>query len=181
MQTQAVVCREVTENKPGLHWLLLTSESLTCLEDALKVVEYYQCRWKIEEFHKAWKSGGTQVEKLRMQYGENIEKVATILAFVALRLLQLREQGEDHRGTLRPCTDWLTPLQWKLLWRRVEKQKRFPSTPPSIRWAYESLGQLGGWHDSKRTGRVGWNALWEGWFKLDMLVEGYELRLELEM
>ncbi|EMB50390.1 ISSpu12 transposase, partial [Vibrio mimicus CAIM 602] len=47
-------------------------------------------------------------------------------------------------------------------------------------WAYLGLGKLAGWHDSKRTGIVGWERLWEGWFKLQTILEGYELAMSLE-
>ena len=53
----------------------------------------------------------------------------------------------------------------------------------SEQWAYINLGKLAGWHDSKRNGHVGWERLWEGWFKLQTILEGYELAksLDLEM
>ena len=64
----------------------------------------------------------------------------------------------------------------------VEKarEKKLPKQAPSLRWAYLTLGRLGGWHDSKRNGRVGWEALWEGWFKLQTILEGYELAMSLD-
>ncbi|CDG21618.1 protein of unknown function [Xenorhabdus poinarii G6] len=34
--------------------------------------------------------------------------------------------------------------------------------------------------DSKRTGIVGWQRRWEGWFKLQTLLEGYQLALSLD-
>jgi hypothetical protein len=39
-------------------------------------------------------------------------------------------------------------------------------------WAYYALAKLGRWHDSKATGIVGWEALWDGWFVLSQLLEG---------
>jgi hypothetical protein len=49
-----------------LEWLLLTTEPVTHLEEALDIVWIYTRRWRIEEFHKAWKSG-VGVETLRGQ------------------------------------------------------------------------------------------------------------------
>jgi len=40
-----------------LRWLLLTSEPVVTHEQALAVVHGYSARWRIEDFHKAWKSG----------------------------------------------------------------------------------------------------------------------------
>ncbi len=47
-------------------------------------------------------------------------------------------------------------------------------------WAYKSLAILGGWKDTKRTGRASIGVVWEGWFRLQTLLEGYELVLSLE-
>ncbi|MBF4354821.1 hypothetical protein EAY36_26710, partial [Vibrio anguillarum] len=40
--------------------------------------------------------------------------------------------------------------------------------------------RLGGWKDSKRNGRASVKTLWEGWLKLQAILEGYELALSLE-
>ena len=171
-----VTCREISKSSQPIEWILLTTECVSSAEDARRIVSYYEARWKIEEFHKAWKSGGTQIEKSRLQSVGNLERMAVILAFIAVRLLQLREVVHlDKQLISKDCSHILTELQWRLLWRKQEKKAYRRKTVPTIEWAYYALARLGGWKDSKRTGRVGWNALWDGWYKLDMLVEGYEL------
>lgn len=62
-----VCCREQSED--GACWHLLTSEKVASAADARRIVSHYERRWLIEEYHKAWKSGGTCVESLRMQTG----------------------------------------------------------------------------------------------------------------
>ena len=164
----------------GLSWHLLTSEPVTNAEQAQQIVMHYEKRWLIEDFHKAWKSSGTRVEALRLQTRANLEKAVVILSFVAVRIQQLRFTGlQDDRGSQVSCESLFTPLEWKILWRKVEK-KAPPVKAPSMRWFYLSLGKLGGWKDTKRTGRVGWEALWEGWFVLQSILEGYVLALSLE-
>lgn len=164
----------------GLSWHLLTSEPVTNAEQAQQIVMHYEKRWLIEDFHKAWKSSGTRVEALRLQTRANLEKAVVILSFVAVRIQQLRFTGlQDERGSQVSCESLFTPLEWKILWRKVEK-KKLPVKAPSMRWFYLSLGKLGGWKDTKRTGRVGWEVLWEGWFVLQSILEGYVLALSLE-
>ncbi|MCP1105465.1 IS4 family transposase, partial [Serratia nevei] len=141
---------------------------------------YYERRWLIEDFHKAWKSGGAQVESLRMQSRGNLERMVVVLAFIAVRIQQLRYLGlQKAVGEKQSCECILSPLAWKLLWLKRENQG-LPKTAPSLSWAYLSLGKLAGWNDSKRTGRVGWERLWEGWFKLQTILEGYLLAKSLE-
>ena len=164
----------------GLSWHLLTSEPVTNAEQAQQIVMHYEKRWLIEDFHKAWKSSGTRVEALRLQTRANLEKAVVILSFVAVRIQQLRFTGlQGERGSQVSCESLFTPLEWKILWRKVEK-KKLPVKAPSMRWFYLSLGTLGGWKDTKRTGRVGWEVLWEGWFVLQSILEGYVLALSLE-
>jgi hypothetical protein len=176
IELTVVTCREISKSSQPVEWILLSTEHVSSAEDARRIVSYYEARWKIEEFHKAWKSGGTQIEKSRLQSIGNLERMAVILAFIAVRLLQLREVVHlDKQLISKDCSHILTEVQWRLLWRKQGKKAYRRKTLPTIEWAYYALARLGGWKDSKRTGRVGWNALWDGWFKLDMLVEGYEL------
>lgn len=164
----------------GLSWHLLTTEKITSAGEAERVISYYEKRWLVEEFHKAWKSGGTQVEKLRMQSRDNLERMVVILAFIAVRVHQLRFLGNNQSvAEATSCEVILSPLEWKLLWKKQET-RTLPRTPPSLYWAYHSIGKLGGWHNSKRNGRVGWETLWEGWFKLQTILEGYQLAMSLE-
>ncbi|EEY51467.1 transposase Tn5 dimerization [Vibrio cholerae CT 5369-93] len=51
---------------------MLTSEHITTQKQALTILEWYEKRWLIEDFHKFWKSGGTQVEDLRLQSKGNL-------------------------------------------------------------------------------------------------------------
>lgn len=174
------VCCQEKGSDDGLCWHILTSESVTSPEEAQQIMDYYEKRWLIEEFHKAWKTGGTQVEELRMQSKENLERIIIILAFIAVRIHQLRFLGLNKElAETRSSEELLSPLAWKVLWRTREKTK-LPKSPPTLYWAYVNLAKLAGWHDSKRNGRVGWERLWQGWFKLQTILEGYQLALSLE-
>ncbi len=161
------------------HWLLLTSEPVEGLDAVRRVIGDYALRWRIEEFHKAWKSG-TKVEQLRMQTAGNLERMATVLAFVAVRLLQLREavlESAPERAA-QPCTTVLSDEEWRVLWATGEGT-RPPRQAPTLRWAYGSIAKLGGFIDTKRTGRAGWDTMWDGWFRLQERVFGYRLALGL--
>jgi hypothetical protein len=170
------------EENPGkgvepLTWFLLTTEPIGNREDVLQVLHYYRLRWRIEEFHKAWKSGAG-VEESRLQSAENIHRLAAILACVAVRLLQLREFAADSKATDGPCSNVFPTVHWMVLWRSVERKKPLPKAEPTLGWAFRALGRLGGWKDTKRTGRIGWEAVWDGWFRLQERLDGYYLAQE---
>lgn len=172
-----ICCRE--DEPEGACWHLLTSEKVENSAEARTVVSHYERRWLIEEYHKAWKSGGALVEALRMQTRDNLERMVTILAFVAVRVLALRQGGVSEETQNESCESVLSPVEWKLLWVKQEG-KALPERPPTLKWACLSLAKLGRWYDSKRTGRPGWIVIWDGWFRLQEMVEGYRLALSLE-
>ena len=177
LTVNVVICRELgnPDEESSLCWYLYTNEPINCIEDARKIVRYYELRWRIEDFHKVWKSDGTQVEKLRLQTKANIERMSVILAFVAVRLMQLKEMAENREeAKQQSCELMFGPLEWLMLWQAMEKTDP-PNKPPSLHWAYYALSRLGGWHDSKGTGRVSVKTIWEGWMILMHMMNGYQL------
>ncbi|MGB5856125.1 MAG: IS4 family transposase, partial [Oceanisphaera sp.] len=176
-----VYCREMSNGiKDPLCWVLYTTEPLPDATAARKIVRYYELRWRIEEFHRIWKSEGTQVEELRMQTKENVRRTAVIKAFIAVRLLQLKEIAQNREEAKTICCETLlSRVAWRLLWNKTEK-KAFPEQAPSLHWAYYALARLGRWHDRSRNGRVGTQALWRGWLTLMDYVESYEYLKEID-
>lgn len=166
-----------------LEWILLTTEPISCFDEVRKITRYYELRWRIEDFHKAWKSG-SKVEKLRMQHADNLEKMIVILSFLAIRLLQLKEYFEpeqvmlDENDVCMSCEELLTEIEWKVLWKAVEK-KKLPLIPPDAAWAYQAIAKLGGWSNSKKTGKASWATIWNGWSRLNERVEGFLLAHEI--
>ncbi|MFT4938459.1 MAG: hypothetical protein ACI88A_001486 [Paraglaciecola sp.] len=92
-----ISCNEISppNGTSPLSWKLYTGEPRNSASDALKRVRFYELRWRVEEFYKAWKSAGTQVESFRLQTRNYLEKIIVITAFIAVRLLQLRELVGD--------------------------------------------------------------------------------------
>jgi hypothetical protein len=172
LSVNVVVALEIEppEGQEPLEWILLTTEPVNTPEEALEVLRYYRLRWRVEEFHKAWKSGAG-VERQRHQSASNLHRAAVLLAFVAVRLLQLREAVEKTPED--SCDLVLSRLEWKVLWVNVERSKP-PTKAPSLKWAYRALGKLARWTDTKRTGRMGWQTLWRGWHELQLRIEGYQ-------
>jgi hypothetical protein len=78
----------------------------------MRLVRFYELRGRVEEFHKAWKSAGTQVESFRLQTRNNLEKIIVITAFIAVRLLQLRELvGDKVNAKSVSCEQYFNPLE----------------------------------------------------------------------
>ncbi len=125
LSVNVVLVQEVDPlaGEPALRWVLLTSEPVDSAEQVRRIVRYYELRWRIEEYHKAWKSG-VGVERQRFQSAQNLECMLVITAFLAVRLLQLREHlhatAGDDPGTA--CDTVLTPEEWHVLWLTGEQR-----------------------------------------------------------
>lgn len=106
-----------------------------------------------------------------------MERLVTIHGFIATRIQQLKFANEQSENT--SCEQVLSPKAWKLLWLKQIKTK-LPATTPNMSWAYQELAKLGGWKDTKRTGKASVKVLWQGWLKLQAILEGYDLAKSLE-
>lgn len=95
---QALQLREVSPTPYGqdpVCWVLLTTHPLRSFSDCLLVVHSYTCRWRVEEFHKAWKSGLCDVESSQLRSYGAIQRWAIILAAVAARAERLKRLSRE--------------------------------------------------------------------------------------
>lgn len=162
--------------EPALEWMLLTTEPVATLAQAERVVAIYEQRWLIEEYFKAWKSG-CRVETRPLHSLDNLERMMAITAHVAVRLLQLRAlaAADDSNS----CETVFSRDEWRCLHVSVLPQRAIPKKTPTIRWALEAVARLGGWANTKRTGKIGWPTLWHGWDVFQQRLAGYRAAMRL--
>jgi hypothetical protein len=165
----AVEAREV-QPPPGvepLRWVLLTSESAQNLNNAWRVVEWYEKRPLIEEYHKCLKTG-CRVEDRQYQSGDRLAPVIGLLSVLAVRLLQLkmvsRKEPEQPAERVVPKT-WLRALPLLL-------KKRSPIK--TVREFFRGLASLGGFLGRKGDGEPGWQTIWGGLETLLLCLRGAE-------
>jgi hypothetical protein len=82
--------RESRRRGPAVEWFLLTNRPVTTLDQARLVLDGYRLRWRVEEFHRAWKSGVCDVENAKLRSAAALRRWATILAAVAARAERLK-------------------------------------------------------------------------------------------
>jgi hypothetical protein len=166
----------VSEAKPpddtseALEWILLTTEPIATLQDVLRVVQAYEGRWVIEEFHKCWKTG-CRLESRPLGSLDAVERMMAITAPIAIRILQLHTAARSEQVD-RDVETTLTSEEWQCLWASTEAAP-LPKERPSAKWALLAVARLGSWHDTKKTGRIGWSTLWHGWSKLQERLVGW--------
>jgi len=159
-----------TAQEEPLHWVLLTTWPVGNFEEAMRVVGAYACRPIIEEFHRALKSGVTDVEESQLETAHALQALTAILSPVALRLLCIRGAAIGNPETELPAGE-MDPLALQLLETAHGQRVR--------KWTYAllivTIAQLGGFKARTNDGMPGWNTIWRGWYKLMVMVEGVEL------
>lgn len=78
-----------------LRWLLMTNRAVLTMRDVADVVRAYTQRWRIEEFHRAWKSGACDVERSQLRTRDHFTKWATIMAAVAARAETIKQRSRS--------------------------------------------------------------------------------------
>ncbi len=88
------------EGVKPVSWLLLATQVVETMEDAIKCIKYYSYRWLIEHYHFVLKSG-YGVEGLQLERAENIKRALATYCIVAWRLLWLTYEARMHPDL--PC------------------------------------------------------------------------------
>ena len=153
-----------------VHWRLWTLEPAATADEALEVVREYTCRWPIEEVHLVLKSG-CQVEALRLETWDRLEKAVRVHAAVAARIVSLRDLARETPAA--PALGVLEADEVEVLVRHFGKGKDIPPTELTIGQAVLWIGRLGGHLNRKGDGMPGVRTLWRGLHDLTLLVAGF--------
>jgi Transposase DNA-binding len=156
--------------KEPLEWLLLTDEAIADAAAARQRVGYYERRPRVEDYHKAQKTG-LGIERLQLQSEAGLRPLIALLSVLAVALVNAREAARDEARAGRPATDYFDPLEVRVLslWRHGEAR------PLTVREYILALGRLGGHLNRKCDGLPGWLTLWRGAMQLNAMVD-YERR-----
>ena len=161
-----VEAREVNPPRGAkpVHWVLHTSERVETFEQAWTILEYYETRWSVEEFHKCLKTG-CQLESRQYTKVHNLEAVTGLLSVLAVRLLQLK--GVARREPHTPAEQVL-PKAWLMMLRALRRKPIH-----TVRDFFRHLAGLGGFLMRKGDGEPGWITIWRGLAKLLLCLRGH--------
>ena len=156
-----------------LEWILLSNRPIRDVQDAFTLIDWYELRWVIEEYHKAMKTG-LSTEALQFTTREALEPAIAVLSAVATTLLRLRDAGRAADADTRPAAQVVDPIYVETLHAHYGT---LLGPTPSVRQFYLRVARLGGHQNRKGDGMPGWLTLWRGWMKLQAMVDGYNGRL----
>ena len=89
--------RVVLQPVRAAHWRLLTTHSVTNVEQAWRIVDWYKQRWLIEQFFRVLKTQGFRLEDSQVATADRLLKLVAIAAKAAVITIQLL-QARDGRG-----------------------------------------------------------------------------------
>jgi hypothetical protein len=178
-----VEIRELPETvKPGeqpVHWILLCTHDVQDVEQALRIVKWYQQRWQIEQLFRTLKQQGLDLESSQLEEADELLKLASIAVLVAARTLQLvnARDGQTQQAASDAFDDdelvVLEQLQSKLQ-GKTEKLKN-PHPVKSMAWASWTIARLGGWFGYPREAKPGPITMQHGLQRFDGMVQGWKL------
>jgi hypothetical protein len=156
----AVWTREVgttPRSEQPVEWLLLTNASIADAADVELVVQGYAQRWRIEDFHKTWKSGVCDVESTQLRARSHVIKWATFLAAVATRVERLKHLARQTPDAPASIELSDAEVQATLLLKRQQKKRTetVPDAMPTIAQATYWIAQLGGYTGKSSGGPPG--------------------------
>jgi hypothetical protein len=149
----------------AVDWKLFTTESIDSLEQIESIVDIYRCRWLIEEYFKAVKSG-CSFENRQLETKDTILNALGIFIPIAWRMLLLRTEARQRPQS--PAYIALTPTQISVL-KAVSKVALSPL--PNVSEAIIAVAALGG--HLKQNGPPGWKILSKGFTELLTLEKGW--------
>lgn len=145
-----------------LRWVLFTSLPVATFENAWTIIEHYEKRPLVEEFHKALKTG-CRVEERQYEADDRLEAITALLSVTAVRLLQLRSAARTTPD--RPAEE-IVPPHWVTVLRRLRRNRPINT----VRDFFRQLAGLGGHLLRKRDGEPGWITLWRGFEQLHLAI-----------
>jgi hypothetical protein len=144
-----VLVRENSRRDERIEWMLLTTHPIRTKRDVMAVVDAYAMRWRIEDFHRAWKGGLCRVEQTQLRSRNGIFKWATILAAVATRAMRLTHLARKTPDALASTEFSSVELQALLALRQPKNVDESVistlSLAQAVRWVADIGGYNGPW------------------------------------
>jgi hypothetical protein len=178
-QVNVVLAREQGTTPAGekpIEWLLLTNRPVATVENIEQIVFGYAQRWRIEDFHRTWKSGTCRVEESQLRSAEALIKWATILAAVAVRAERIKHLSRQEPN--RPASDEFSPVEIRaitlLRFGKSAKKHLQAAQVPTLAQATLWLAQIGGYTGKSSGGPPGSVTLTRGLKEVAAVVRAFD-------
>jgi hypothetical protein len=156
------------EGREPIDWKLITNLPVTCKADAIRMLDWYSLRWKIETFHKVLKSG-CRAEDSKLRTAERLANLIALMCILAWRVMWLTMTNRVSPEL--PAKLVFTATEIKLLEHLIPAKDKTKKKTVGI--FLIKLARLGGYLNRKRDGPPGNMVLWRGIVRLTDIHLGY--------
>jgi hypothetical protein len=156
------------DSPPGeapIAWVLATTLPINTKAEVESILDLYRARWRIEELHKALKTG-CMFEKRQLESFTSITSLLAICYPIACELLHLRSLAREKE---LPARQVMRPTLLQCL-RAHPKARPLPDDP-SLEQALAVIAGLGG--HIEHNGPPGWETLAAGYMALLTFESGW--------
>ena len=146
-----------------LHWLLLTTEGEANIEQARKVIRWYELRWHIETWFSVLKNG-TSITTRQFDHADDLRKCLVFDAVTACHIHDLNYMARNNPDV--PAKIVVGAIQVRCLYdylyyRGVRRSRAPPNPNPTIRTFVIDLASVAGFESRKSQPLPGTRKLWQ--------------------
>jgi hypothetical protein len=172
----AVYVREtsrVPDNEAPIEWLLYTNRPIKMVEDAMLVVQEYMHRWRIEEYHRCWKSGVCDIESTQLHTTKSVKIWATMMASIAARAERIKHLAREkpHLPAIEEFSAQEIEALTLLKRRRKKKNEVISDKPLTIATVVLWLAEIGGYTGKSSGAPPGSTTIARGLERLQLAAE----------
>lgn len=176
----AIEAKEVGENiENPIHWRLLTTKKVEDFATALLCIEWYTCRWIIEEVFRILKKEGFNIEASELTQGKAIRKLTlmmleTIIKLFTMQIAYETTQEIEPRSCFSEQEIECLEIQIQQLEGKTEKLKN-PYKSSDLKRYIWVIARLGGWKGYLSERKPGITTFWIGLQKFSAIMQGWIL------
>lgn len=159
-EVYVIEAKEITINvKDPIHWRLITTWPLNTIEDARQIIDWYTCRWMIEEVFRVLKKECYNIEGSELEQGWAIRKLSIMMLDTIIKLFQMLIAYNEPEEQTRPSSlvfeegeiEYLEKVNLKMQGKTQKLSN--PYSPQQLKGAVWVIARLGGWkgYSSQRT------------------------------
>lgn len=157
-----------TGQKP-IRWLLVTTEPILTLEDAIRALQEYYLRWRIERFHYVCKSG-FGVEDLQLETSGRLANAVAVFSQAAVRVLRL-----TYLARIEPELDASEEFDEEEIEVLKGLRKIKSNSIMTLVEALRLIAKLGGHLGRKGDGPPGLKVIWKGLKAFGYIIQGHRI------
>lgn len=141
-----------------IEWYLYTTLPAGTLQEAVRVIEIYRCRWTIEVFFRVLKTG-CRVEEIQLHHIDRLRNALAFYLIIAWRVLFLTMLGRETPDL--PCDVLFDTEEWHAIYI-VTQRKPPPPQPPGLAQMVRMMASFGGFLGRKSDRFPGPQSIWVG-------------------